>query len=97
MFDTDLSGEYEMGPSARGYPHACYLAGPQGALCEESTRAQLRQRGENFDWQHIDTASPEDRLAGDHDRTPTPLTRRPSRSGTVLAPRVGISGAAVST
>ncbi|HWX87407.1 MAG TPA: adenosine deaminase, partial [Solirubrobacteraceae bacterium] len=54
MFDTDLSNEYAAVSRLGVSPRACYEAGIQGALCEESTRAQLRQRGESFDWASTD-------------------------------------------
>ncbi len=50
MFGSDLGSEHVtalgLGASAR----ACYQAGVLGALCDEQTRAKLRQLGEDFDW-----------------------------------------------
>jgi aminodeoxyfutalosine deaminase len=50
MFGTDLGNEYrvarDLGVSLRN----CYLAGLHGALCDEDTRAGLRQVGDAFDW-----------------------------------------------
>jgi aminodeoxyfutalosine deaminase len=50
MFETDLSKEYaaagELGLDPRGF----YEAGLEGALCDEPTRARLRELGETFDW-----------------------------------------------
>ena len=50
MFETDLTRDYdaaaELGVSAR----AAYDAGIAGALCDEKTRARLRQIGESHGW-----------------------------------------------
>jgi len=53
MFDTDLSVEYETARTLGISPRACYEAGVHGALCDEDTGAQLRQHGEDFDWDGI--------------------------------------------
>jgi aminodeoxyfutalosine deaminase len=50
MFDTDLSREYATVSRLGVDPRTCYEAGLQGALCEEDTRAALRERGESFSW-----------------------------------------------
>ena len=49
MFDTDLSRDYEAAASLGVTPRAAYEAGVAGALCDEPTRARLRQIGEAFD------------------------------------------------
>ncbi len=53
MFDTDLGAEYKaatgLGLSARRF----YEAGVAGALCDDSTREDLRRRGDNYDWARI--------------------------------------------
>jgi aminodeoxyfutalosine deaminase len=50
MFGTDLTTEYaaacSLGLDARDF----YNAGLEGALCDEPTRARLREIGEAFDW-----------------------------------------------
>jgi aminodeoxyfutalosine deaminase len=50
MFGTDLGSEFQtalrLGASARD----CYTAGVHGALCDADSRADLRRRGEEFDW-----------------------------------------------
>lgn len=50
MFGTDLSGEYDAATSLGLEPRGFYEAGVEGALCDEPTRARLREIGENFDW-----------------------------------------------
>jgi aminodeoxyfutalosine deaminase len=51
MFETDLSSEYAVAQNLGVTPRSCYEAGVAGALCGESTRAELRRRGESFDWE----------------------------------------------
>jgi len=50
MFGTDLGAEYQvveqLGVAAQG----CYLAGVQGALCDEGTRDTLTEIGRNYAW-----------------------------------------------
>jgi aminodeoxyfutalosine deaminase len=50
MFGTDLDLEYQavqqLGVSAEG----CYLAGVEGALCDDTTREMLREIGRNKVW-----------------------------------------------
>jgi aminodeoxyfutalosine deaminase len=57
MFDSDLGTEYatavRLGASAMG----CYAAGVSGALCDEATRADLRQIGAAFDWDTVTAPS----------------------------------------
>jgi aminodeoxyfutalosine deaminase len=50
MFDTDLTRDYEAAASLGVSPRAAYEAGLAGALCNEETRARLRQIGESHDW-----------------------------------------------
>jgi aminodeoxyfutalosine deaminase len=50
MFDTDLSRDYEAATSFGLDPRSFYDAGVAGALCDEETRARLRQIGESFAW-----------------------------------------------
>jgi aminodeoxyfutalosine deaminase len=50
MFDTDLSRDYEAATALGVSPSAAYTAGLAGALCDERTRACLRQIGESHDW-----------------------------------------------
>ena len=50
MFATDLSLEYESARSLGLEPRSFYEAGLAGALCDEATRARLREIGEQADW-----------------------------------------------
>ncbi len=50
MFDTDLTRDYEAAASLGLSPQAAYEAGVAGALCDDATRARLRQIGEAHEW-----------------------------------------------
>jgi aminodeoxyfutalosine deaminase len=50
MFDTDLTRDYEAACSFGISPRTFYEAGVRGALCDEATRARLREIGERFAW-----------------------------------------------
>jgi aminodeoxyfutalosine deaminase len=50
MFGTDLTLEYEAATSLGLDPRSFYEAGVAGALCDDDTRARLRQIGESYDW-----------------------------------------------
>jgi aminodeoxyfutalosine deaminase len=50
MFDTDLSRDYEAAASFGLDPRSFYEAGVAGALCDEGTKAKLRQIGDAYDW-----------------------------------------------
>jgi aminodeoxyfutalosine deaminase len=50
MFDTDLTRDYEAAESLGLSPRSAYEAGLLGALCDEPTRARLREIGDAFDW-----------------------------------------------
>jgi aminodeoxyfutalosine deaminase len=50
MFDTDLTRDYEAAASLGLSPRAAYEAGLAGALCDDETRARLRQVGDAFPW-----------------------------------------------
>jgi aminodeoxyfutalosine deaminase len=50
MFDTDLSRDYEAAGSLGLSARAAYDAGLAGALCDDATRARLRQVGDAFAW-----------------------------------------------
>lgn len=50
MFDTDLTRDYEAATSFGLDPRAFYEAGVAGALCDEPTRARLREIGASHDW-----------------------------------------------
>ena len=50
MFDTDLTRDYEAAASLGVSPRAAYEAGLAGALCDDETRARLRQIGDSHDW-----------------------------------------------
>jgi aminodeoxyfutalosine deaminase len=54
MFGTDLSADYAAARQLGIRPQSCYQAGAAGALCDEDTRAGLRQAGASFDWQAND-------------------------------------------
>jgi aminodeoxyfutalosine deaminase len=56
MFDTDLTREYEAALSLDIDPQALYEFGVEGALCDDATRARLRQVGEAYDWSAISGA-----------------------------------------
>jgi aminodeoxyfutalosine deaminase len=51
MFDTDLTRDYEAATSFGISPQAFYEAGVKGALCDDETRARLREIGDAFDWE----------------------------------------------
>ena len=50
MFDTDLSRDYAAAAELGLTPRAAYEAGVAGALCDDATRARLRQVGESHPW-----------------------------------------------
>lgn len=50
MFDTDLTRDYDAAASLGVSPRAAYEAGLAGALCDDITRARLRQIGDSHDW-----------------------------------------------
>jgi aminodeoxyfutalosine deaminase len=50
MFGTDLAQEFAIAQRLGVHPRACYEAGVQGALCDDSTRVELRRIGEQADW-----------------------------------------------
>ncbi len=50
MFDTDLSNDHAAAVSMGLSPRAIYDAGLAGALCDDATRARLREIGDAFDW-----------------------------------------------
>ena len=50
MFDTDLTRDYEAATSLGVSPRAAFEAGVAGALCDEATRARLRQIASSHDW-----------------------------------------------
>jgi aminodeoxyfutalosine deaminase len=50
MFETDLTRDYEAAESLGLSPRSAYEAGVLGALCDEPTRARLREVGDAFDW-----------------------------------------------
>jgi aminodeoxyfutalosine deaminase len=53
MFGTDLSTEYAAAASLGLEPREAYEAGLEGALCDDQTRARLREVGETFDWESV--------------------------------------------
>ncbi|HEY3463458.1 MAG TPA: adenosine deaminase [Gaiellaceae bacterium] len=50
MFDTDLTRDYEAAATLGVSPRAAFAAGVGGALCDEDTRARLRQVGDSHQW-----------------------------------------------
>src|SRR3954451_7138335 len=50
MFDTDLSRDYEAATSFGLDPRSFYEAGADGALCDDATKARLREIGRSWDW-----------------------------------------------
>jgi aminodeoxyfutalosine deaminase len=48
MFDTDLGREYALLDTLGVDPRVVYDAGVAGALCDETTRARLRQLGDSY-------------------------------------------------
>jgi aminodeoxyfutalosine deaminase len=53
MFGSDLSTEYATALRLGASAVQCYAAGVSGALCDESTRTELRRIGKAFDWDAI--------------------------------------------
>jgi aminodeoxyfutalosine deaminase len=50
MFRIDLGSEHRTALSLGASARASYEAGVQGALCDDTTREELRRIGENFSW-----------------------------------------------
>jgi aminodeoxyfutalosine deaminase len=50
MFDSDLSADYAAAASLGVSAQECFDAGLRGALCDEATREELREIGQQFDW-----------------------------------------------
>ncbi len=50
MFDTDLARDYHAAAEAGCTPERAFAAGLAGALCDDGTRARLRQVQETFEW-----------------------------------------------
>jgi aminodeoxyfutalosine deaminase len=50
MFDTDLTRDYEAACAFGISPSTFFEAGLRGALCDEATRARLREIGDSYDW-----------------------------------------------
>jgi aminodeoxyfutalosine deaminase len=59
MFGTDLSTEYAAATSLGFEPRSFYDAGVEGALCDENTRARLRDIADEFDWNAVRAAEVE--------------------------------------
>jgi aminodeoxyfutalosine deaminase len=59
MFDTDLTREYDAACSLGISPRIPYDAGVEGALCDEETRARLREIADEFDWQAVEAVEAE--------------------------------------
>src|SRR6266851_4235130 len=53
MFGNDLSTEYATALRLGASATQCYAAGVKGALCDESSRAELRKIGAAFDWDAV--------------------------------------------
>jgi aminodeoxyfutalosine deaminase len=50
MFDTDLTRDYDAAATLGVSPRDAFEAGLAGALCDDGTRARLRQIGDAFTW-----------------------------------------------
>jgi aminodeoxyfutalosine deaminase len=50
MFGTDLSADYQVARQLGVPARLCYLAGAAGALCDDATRAEIEEIGQNYDW-----------------------------------------------
>jgi len=59
MFGTDLAQDYAVACSLGLEPRSFYEAGLEGALCDEATRARLREIGEDYDWAAVSAAEVE--------------------------------------
>jgi aminodeoxyfutalosine deaminase len=53
MFGTDLARDYEAATSLGLDPRGFYDAGVEGALCDESTKRNLRAIADSFDWTSV--------------------------------------------
>jgi aminodeoxyfutalosine deaminase len=51
MFGTDLGRDYEAAAELGLDPRDAYEAGLEGALCDEATKARLREIVDSFNWQ----------------------------------------------
>jgi aminodeoxyfutalosine deaminase len=51
MFGTDLARDYEAAAELGLDARDAYEAGLEGALCDEATKARLRERGDAHEWQ----------------------------------------------
>jgi aminodeoxyfutalosine deaminase len=56
IFETDLTRDYEAAASLGLSPQAAYEAGLAGVLCDQETRARLRQIGDSHDWAGLEAA-----------------------------------------
>jgi aminodeoxyfutalosine deaminase len=59
MFGTDLGQDYAAACSFGLEPRSFYEAGLEGALCDEATRARLREIAEAYDWGAVSAAEVE--------------------------------------
>jgi aminodeoxyfutalosine deaminase len=57
FFGCELDDEHRAALSLGARPRDLYEAGVVGALCDEETRRMLRQIGDGFDWQGLESAS----------------------------------------
>jgi aminodeoxyfutalosine deaminase len=57
MFDTDLEREYAAAGSLGIDPRTAFEAGVAGALCDEATRARMREIGSAYDWSGVKPAA----------------------------------------
>ena len=51
MFGTDLTRDYEAAAELGLDPRDAFEAGLEGALCDEATKARLREVGDAHEWQ----------------------------------------------
>jgi adenosine deaminase len=50
MFDTDLARDHQAAVQAGCTPEQAFVAGLAGALCDDGTRAALRQVHQTYQW-----------------------------------------------
>ena len=66
MFGTDLAADYAAAQQLGVSAESCYQAGLHGALCDEKTRAALRQAGEACDWTRAGALAGPGPVSGSH-------------------------------
>jgi aminodeoxyfutalosine deaminase len=64
MFGTDLGADYRAAMTLGCPPERAYLAGLEGALCDDGTRARLRSLYDSYDWSQAPGATAADEPEG---------------------------------